>query len=129
LKTVREADAAGGLGDPLVDHGMHAVLGGFSPPPAAVAAVSGRPVQSVDPAPPDDMRFTIRVLAYNRPESLRRLLESLLKADFMGDKVSVVILIDAQRTIDDFVKVSRRRRSTAAVDSDYIYCPWSSILY
>ena len=65
LKTVREADAAGGLGDPLVDHGMHAVLGGFSPPPAAVAAVSGRPVQSVDPAPPDDMRFTIRVLGWD----------------------------------------------------------------
>ena len=84
---------------------MQAVLGGFSPPPAAVAAVSGRPVQQMDAPAPDDMRFTIRVLAYNRPESLRRLLESLLKADFMGDQVSLIMLIDAHRTIDDLVKV------------------------
>ena len=51
------------------------------------------------PNPPDlVMRYTVKVLAYNRPVSLGRLLASLLRADYLGQNVSMDILIDGNRT-------------------------------
>jgi GT2 family glycosyltransferase len=43
------------------------------------------------------MRYTIRVITYNRPDSLRRLLNSLAQADWRG-QVTLQISIDGSRT-------------------------------
>lgn len=47
-------------------------------------------------APPkiENVRMTIKVLAFNRPKPLLRLLQSLDAADFMGDQVSLTFFID-----------------------------------
>jgi hypothetical protein len=41
--------------------------------------------------------LAIRVITYNRPESLRRLLDSLARSNFLGDKVDIEILVDGPK--------------------------------
>ena len=43
------------------------------------------------------MSYVIRVLAYNRPKSLLRLLLSLVQADYAGYNVSLAVLVDGPR--------------------------------
>mgnify|MGYP002388312262 CR=1 FL=1 len=41
-----------------------------------------------------EMSLVIKVLAYNRPQALLRLFESLLRVDFLGDHVTIDIYVD-----------------------------------
>jgi hypothetical protein len=43
---------------------------------------------------PEDVTFTIRVIAFDRPGSLERLLKSLSQARYGGEKISLVVSID-----------------------------------
>lgn len=53
------------------------------------------------------IRYFIKVLAFNRPVSLRRLLLSLSMADYGNETVSLDILIDGNRTFDEGIIVSK----------------------
>lgn len=55
--------------------------------------------------PSFDMKYSIKILAYNRPRSLQRLLASLLRADYLTQNVSIAILIDGGQTEEDTLQV------------------------
>ena len=42
----------------------------------------------------DASRFCIVTVGYNRPDAMMRLLHSLLEADYLGDKVDLVVSLD-----------------------------------
>jgi hypothetical protein len=46
------------------------------------------------------MTYSIKVLAYNRPHSLQRLLVSLLNAKYLSFNISIDILVDGCKEID-----------------------------
>ena len=78
---------------------------------ARVTNAPGENVASVD----DDakMTFSIKVLAYNRPDSLVRLLTSLKRADYDGRRVALHVFIDGPREGKD--EDADRRRVYATV--------------
>lgn len=47
------------------------------------------------------MTYSIKVLAFNRPRSLNRLLTSLSRADYQSNNVSLEIFIDGERSTSD----------------------------
>jgi hypothetical protein len=53
-----------------------------------------------------DMQFTIRVMAFNRPHSLRRLLLSLTSMRFGSHRVTIMFYIDMCKDTSDFDCVS-----------------------
>ncbi|KAJ1423227.1 hypothetical protein B484DRAFT_106566 [Ochromonadaceae sp. CCMP2298] len=68
--------------------------GSGTPTTTNIAADTNTKKDTADVVP---MTYHIKVLAYNRPLSLQRLLTSLAQADYMGHTVSLEILIDGAK--------------------------------
>ena len=76
-------------------------------------------IAAAPPPPPSSRR--IRVLTMARPASLRRLLDSLLAADFLGDTVSLDLVVDAPSGGDaaDAVAAVAAHARTVAMVTDF----------
>jgi hypothetical protein len=56
------------------------------------------------------MTYSVKILSFNRVLSLKRLLDSLLVADYMGYNVSMDIYVDYNRTISEGIQVEEVKK-------------------
>ena len=67
------------------------------------------------PPPPTPPPLTVKVLTYNRPASLERLLKSLEEADYLDDTVALEIYVDGVRDKDKAVGGDPKRDQCVAL--------------